>query len=468
VVLTITGLVVRNLLHQTLVNDTRANTQALLVDFLNGSQSGGTSLPELDRQQTTKLIYLDDNGNELSPAAVDELYWDVIDSELEQLTESHDLKLPPFDDPEPDLIDDLAIFDPILIEDADFDPFVVTGPIAPIDLDDEVVGVAVPIRIGEVPASLAVTSPLRHVDDTIDTITILGVVALPVLVALIAAMTWATITRALRPVEAIRNHVEETNLTSLHDPVPVPGTHDEIDRLANTMNRMLARLDEANQAQRRFIADASHELRSPITATLATLETTDPIRIQQTWPSVSATLLDEQTRLAHLVDDLLLLAATDETGGRPSRVEDVDLDELAIAEGQRARPATVHTHIRTPHRVQGNLRLIERCLANLVDNAAHHASTRVDITVTSTAEGQPLVRIDDDGPGIPPEHRDAIFERFTRLDPSRARHTGGAGLGLAIAANIAHQHHATLTCTSNRTGGARFDLTFDAGPTSSP
>jgi len=166
----------------------------------------------------------------------------------------------------------------------------------------------------------------------------------------------------------------------------------------------------------------------------------------------------EQHRLAGLVDDLLLLAQLDEMGVR--RSDEVDLDELAIAEAARNHPCEVAVQIRAASRVAGSERLLRRLVSNLVDNATRHAEGRVEISVGSTIRGEPRIRIDDDGPGIPRERREEVFRRFTRLDDSRRVGDGGAGLGLAIAANIAEQHDASLALTDSPLGGARFELRF--------
>lgn len=149
------------------------------------------------------------------------------------------------------------------------------------------------------------------------------------------------------------------------------------------------------------------------------------------WPEIAAALVDEQDRLRSLVDDLLTLAGLDETSARPLARGEVDLDDLAVTEAERSRRVPVTATITSPHQIEGDEHLLQRCLSNLVDNAAHHARTEVRITVTAEVGGA-TTWVDDDGPGTPPELADTVFERFTRLGPWRSRDGGGAGLGLAI------------------------------------
>jgi signal transduction histidine kinase len=171
-------------------------------------------------------------------------------------------------------------------------------------------------------------------------------------------------------------------------------------------------------------------------------------------------VLAEQRRLAGLVDDMLTLTSLDERA-RPVLAEEVDLEELALEEAARGRCSPVTVEIVMPARVVGSRTMLTRLLANLVDNAAHHARTEVRIVVDRVAD-EAVVHVDDDGPGVPPADRDVVFDRFTRLDPARQHSTGGAGLGLAIASTIATQHGGTLRCEDGPSGGARFSLRLPA------
>lgn len=229
------------------------------------------------------------------------------------------------------------------------------------------------------------------------------------------------------------------------------------------MNRMLARLQHARDAQRQFISDASHELRSPITATQATLEVARGQADQADWTATADILHQENVRLATLVDDLLLLAQLDETSS-PLVAQDVDLDELCLAEANRPHPTSVHVHVDAPARIRGNPQNLARAIRNLVDNASRHATSRVDITI-SLDHTTAVIEVADDGPGIPPADLERVFDRFSRLDTSRSRALGGgAGLGLAIAKHIVTAHNGALTASNRTNGGARFTLTIPRQP----
>lgn len=290
------------------------------------------------------------------------------------------------------------------------------------------------------------------------------VVGLPVLVALVAALAWVLVRRALRPVDALRAEVDEITGSTTHRRVPEPPNDDEIGRLARTMNAMLTRLDTSATHQRQFISDASHELRSPVTAIRAALEVARSKGDRADWTAVADTALRHESRLESLLDDLLLLAAHDENSTTTRPPTPVDLGRLATAEAEHPRRVPVHvTHHPSPttgperFEVLGDADQLARVLTNLLDNAARYAATAVHVTVTRR-DGDREVRltVDDDGPGIPPGDRERIFERFTRLDDSRARHNGGTGLGLAVVRSIVTHHHGHVRVDDSPTGGARF------------
>lgn len=353
---------------------------------------------------------------------------------------------------------------PLEFDEAMIDSFAVVEAIEPIgepraaDTTEDIV-VTQLARIGDEELSISVATPRQPLDDSLAAFTYLGLALIPMLAAGVALATWLTATRVLRPVEDIRRQVEQTDAVDLGQHVPRSGNGDEIDRLAGTMNDMLDRLQTASVRQRQFISDASHELRSPITATLATLETTDASDVIERWPELATMLTTEQERLAHLVDDLLLMATLDEAQSGPA-FQPVDLDELILTEAQRPHKIEVRAIVDRPQRVNGNAGLLQRCIANLVENAARHATSTVTATVSTTNAGNPVVRVDDDGPGVPAAQLETIFERFARIDDARNRREGGAGLGLPIAREIARQHGATLSASNRPGGGARFEILF--------
>jgi len=298
--------------------------------------------------------------------------------------------------------------------------------------------------------------------ETLATVATLLAIALPLLLLLVAVTTWSVVGRALRPVELIREEVDGITAERLHQRVPVPETADEIAALATTMNGMLDRLDAAATAQRRFVSDASHELRSPLASNRQHAE------LAQAHPDVTSigelaeVVSEEGLRLQGIVESLLLLARLDE--GASTHDEAVDLDDIALGEVRRLRAAGIDVDGSGIHaaRVHGDPRLLGQLVRNLADNAVRHSRGRVAIGVTPS-DGYVFVTIEDDGTGVPAEERERIFERFVRLDEARSRDAGGSGLGLAIARGIAASGHGTLTVDDSRWGGARFVLTLPLG-----
>ena len=279
----------------------------------------------------------------------------------------------------------------------------------------------------------------------------------PVLLLTVAVTSYWLTGLALAPVAAMRRRVAGITATELSARVPVPGSKDEIAQLATTMNAMLERLASATDAQRRFVADASHELRSPLATIRAAHEIASVHPEIADWTRVNSDVLAEVQRLERLVDDLLFLARADERGLRLER-EDVDLDDLVAEEADRLRRTSdLHVELRTvPVRVLGDRHHLARALRNLTDNAARHAASWIQLTL-DRADGQARIVVTDDGPGVPPAERDRIFQRFVRLDTSRQRGAGGTGLGLSIAQQIVRSHDGDLS-VADHGGGARFLL----------
>ena len=283
-----------------------------------------------------------------------------------------------------------------------------------------------------------------------------------VLLVVVAVTTWITVGRALAPVEAIRREVDEISAAQLHRRVPEPATEDEIGRLATTMNRMLARLEDARNSQRRFVSDASHELRSPITTIRQHAEVALAHPDRANAQELAEVVLIEQQRMQRLVDDLLLLARADER--IPLARASVDLDDLALEEARRLRSATsveVDTTGLGAARVHGDVDALRRVLRNLGDNAARHASSRIAIAVAERG-GDVLLTVDDDGPGIPESERARVLERFVRIDEARSRDDGGSGLGLAIVDEVVRAHGGAVSISRSPLGGARIGVTLPA------
>ena len=281
-----------------------------------------------------------------------------------------------------------------------------------------------------------------------------GVLAL---VAVIAYLIWIVVGRVLAPVEAIRARAASIHGGSLDARVPESGNRDEIDRLASTVNQMLGRISRDAQARRQFASDASHELKSPLANLRVMIDTAQG----DEWTRVSSTAAAEVDRMGALVDDLLFLAVLDE--GTSDRVgERVYLDDLLFDEVEVISAAS-DRHIDAtgvqPVSIVGDAGQLRRAVRNVVDNAARYARSQVRVS-TLFSSGTVSVVVEDDGPGIPPESREAVFVRLARLDDSRTRETGSTGLGLAIVSEIVTRHGGTVDVDQSDLGGAMFTLEF--------
>ncbi len=281
----------------------------------------------------------------------------------------------------------------------------------------------------------------------------------------LAALSGVVMARkVLQPVNEITRAARRINAEDLSQRLDVHGTADELDRLAETLNAMLARLEGAFAETRRFSADAAHELRTPLTALKGGLEVA--LRAERStaeYRRVLAASLDEVDRLIRLAEDLLLVAR--------SRVEaaatraPVELDRVALEVvdvGVRLgqpRGVSVRIRIDEPALVLGDRSALQRAALNLVENAVKYTPSGglVELTVRRD-DGHGLLSVRDTGPGIPPEARARVFEPFVRLDSARARGTGGAGLGLSIAHSIVTAHGGTLTLEEAAGGGSRFTM----------
>ncbi len=267
-------------------------------------------------------------------------------------------------------------------------------------------------------------------------------IAIPLLVAGLAVIAWYVIGWTLRPVEQLRLGAERIGASveggagargPLPPPerLPVPPARDEIQALALTLNDMLGRLAAGRARQRTFVADAAHELRSPLASMRTQLEVAQHLGEAGRLP---ADLLPEVDRLSALVEDLLLLARADADAPLPARVDRVEVAALltAISESYAEARVAVRTDRLDPAaRVTASVDELRRAVTNLVDNAVRHARSAVTLSVVADG-GDVLIAVADDGPGIAPADRERVFDRFTRLDDARDRDAGGTGLGLPI------------------------------------
>ena len=260
----------------------------------------------------------------------------------------------------------------------------------------------------------------------------------PLLLAVVAVATWWVTGRALRPVEQLRR-----GAAAISGPgrLPVPPAQDEIHRLAETLNDMLARLDAAGARQRAFVSDAAHELRSPLASARTQLEVAAAVDAGTPAGELATDVLVDIERLGRLVDDLLLLARLDEAPRRPRAPLDLyALADEVIGRYAAARVPVVLEPCQDDCTVLAEAGALRRVLVNLVDNAVRYARSRVTVTV---APG--TMTVADDGPGIPAADRARVFDRFTRLDWDRGRESGGAGLGLAIVRELVAAHGGSVT-----------------------
>lgn len=280
------------------------------------------------------------------------------------------------------------------------------------------------------------------------------IVLVPLLTLGLGFIVWFGVGRALRPVESIRSTVGDITEHHLSTRVPVPDTRDEVARLAVTMNEMLDRLDAASGRERQLVADASHELRSPLASVRALLET----RATATDPAAhDAEAMAAVIRLQALVEQMLVLASQDSAA--PLAPRPVDLDDLVMERASALRASTtltIDTAAVSAAQVPGREEALRRIVDNLAANASRHARTTVRFQLHEVAGWAQLV-VSDDGPGVPEADRARVFERFSRLDDARDRDRAGAGLGLAIVAGAVEQHGGSVTVDADpELAGARF------------
>ncbi len=287
---------------------------------------------------------------------------------------------------------------------------------------------------------------------TLNTVRAVLAIGSPAVALAGALILWLITGRALRPVYRMRNDLDRIVRADSGSVdggrVGEPGTRDEVDDLAVTLNHVLDQLDRASAARRQFVADASHELKSPVANARALIETGGP----------STTTLGELDRLEALIEDLLFLARHDEVVvGTPT---EFDLDDVLFDEAERA---AIRTEIRIdasgiqPARVRADREQVARAVRNLIENAVRHAGSTVRVAVEE-ADGLWVLIVGDDGPGIPAPDRERIFDRFARLESERSRGDGGTGLGLSIVEAIAIGNGGRVSVADHDGPGARLEL----------
>lgn len=308
------------------------------------------------------------------------------------------------------------------------------------------------------PVSVVVSVPLADVEGVLAALRVSLVGVVPSLTLLLAAAIWTVLGRALRPVDQLRAAAAQVARAGGPGSLPVPAARDEIGALARTLNEMLDRLEAASGRQRAFVADAAHELRSPIAALRATIDVARAHPALYEAADLVTELEPEVGRMQGLVDDLLFLARV---GAVPLGRAPVDLGELvrsAVAGARQPRPGEVALVATGDGVAWADGAATTRVVRNLVDNALRHARSRVEVAV---ADG--VVTVDDDGAGIPAADRERVFERFVRLEEARERDAGGSGLGLAIAREVARELGGDVELADAPLGGLRARLRLPLG-----
>jgi signal transduction histidine kinase len=338
------------------------------------------------------------------------------------------------------------------------EPLRLTITVAPLDETGSMRVVALNATSAAGDVTVYAGESLENADDTSAAIITLLAAGLPLLVFIVAAVTWWAVGRTLRPVRRITRTMADITASDLHRRVPVPAARDEIGQLALTVNETLARLDVSVEQQRRFVADASHELRGPLAALRADLEISVTHPERTVWPDVARDTLSDVDRLQHLTEDLLLLARLDSHQQRPH--QPIDLAEIVNEATQAVHRDDLEVNVTgadSPAIVDGDPEQLYRMVRNLMHNAEEHAHHQITVTLTKQ-QAVVKLQIADDGPGIPAELRQTVFERFVRLDTARTRDTGGTGLGLAIVNDVIASHHGSITVTDTEPHGVTFTI----------
>jgi heavy metal sensor kinase len=315
----------------------------------------------------------------------------------------------------------------------------------------------------QVSVAVVVTKSTSDLEFTIRRL-LLTLVAGAILVVTVAgALAWVVVGRTLRPVRALSNTAREISEQELHRRVEVSTPDDEVGELKATFNQLLARLEQSFQGLRRFTADASHELRSP----LALIRTEVDVALTRArgtddYERVLHNVQDEVEHMSRVIDQLLLLAQADAGNLNPVRaqVDVADFVEETAARWQpvaQARGVTLEVDAPATGVVVGDPVLLRTVIDNLVDNAIRYSPTLAPVTLTARrSDGEWLVEVADRGPGVPHDMRERIFERFARADSVRTRRGGGVGLGLALSAAVVEAHGGRLELVQQAHAGACF------------
>jgi signal transduction histidine kinase len=311
------------------------------------------------------------------------------------------------------------------------------------------------VSSGVGPLTIYTASSLHAPDQAVRTLELSLAIGLPILVLLAAITMWFVVGRALRPVDALRREVDEIQGSSDRR-LDTDRKATELDQLAITLNGMLDRISAADATRQQFLADASHELRSPLASARTMLEVGLAYPDRTDWPATASEVMVEVERLQAMAGELLALARV-EGGERALRREQFDLGMLVSSEVQRYADPRITVSVARPLTVEVDRILFVRAVRNLLDNARRHASAHIDVTVGESHDGDSpdavaAVVVRNDGDPIADDQLERIFEPFTRLDDGRSRDEGGAGLGLSIVRRIAEVHGGSVVALLDADG----------------
>jgi two-component system OmpR family sensor kinase len=316
-------------------------------------------------------------------------------------------------------------------------------------------------------------SSLEPTDEELEALRRILVYVVPIALAVAGLGGWFLAHRSLSPVVAMAERARKIGVEDLSLRLPIANPHDELGRLAATFNELLARLEASLNLQRQFMADASHELRTPVTTarTAATVALQQPHRDEGDYREALEIVEQQAARLSRIVEDMFTLARAD-AGNHPVRRDAMYLDEVidevvraarVVASTKDVRIALENLDNSASTAWTGDEDLLRRLVGNLLDNAIRHSPRGATVTIAlkHTAAGF-MITVSDEGPGIPPDMQPHIFERFYRVDRSRSRgrKDGGAGLGLALARWIAHVHGGEVSLTSSSANGSTFTVSL--------
>jgi len=312
---------------------------------------------------------------------------------------------------------------------------------------------------------------LESTDEELESLRGILVYLVPLSLIVAGIGGWFLAGRSLSPVVAMADQARQIGVANLSERLPVANPRDELGKLAETFNSLLARLEGSLIQQRQFMADASHELRTPLTTarTAATVALQQPTRNEADYRDTLAIIEQETTRLSRIVDDMFTLARAD-AGSYPVRAMPMYLDEVVdeVVRAMRVvastRDISITDSAYRPAPFTGDEDLIRRLILNIADNAVRYAPSGSAVRIALDLTGHHYaISVSDDGPGIPADIRPRIFERFYRVDAARTHgKDGGAGLGLALARWIARVHGGDVDLAASSRAGSTFVITLPA------